>query len=185
MASASSFVGSSTCTGWNLRSSAGSFSIYLRYSSSVVAPITRISPRASAGLSMFDASIAPSEPPAPTIVCSSSMNRITLPLFCSSAMMFLNRSSNSPRYLLPATTDAISSETTRFPHSICGIVPSATRCASPSTIADLPTPGSPMSTGLFFVRRMRICVIRSISFSRPITGSSSPCAAARVRSRPY
>ena len=27
------------------------------------------------------------------------------------------------------------------------------RCASPSTMAVLPTPGSPMSTGLFFVRR--------------------------------
>ena len=32
--------------------------------------------RESAGLSTFEASIAPSAPPAPTRVCSSSMNRI-------------------------------------------------------------------------------------------------------------
>ena len=31
------------------------------------------------------------------------------------------------------------------------------RCASPSTMAVLPTPGSPMSTGLFFVRRESTC----------------------------
>jgi hypothetical protein len=58
------------------------------------------------------------------------------------------------------------------------------RCARPSTTAVLPTPGSPMSTGLFFVRRERICMIRSISFSRPTTGSSLPSAASLVRLRP-
>ena len=51
----------------------------LRYSSSVVAPIVWSSPRASIGLSRFEASIAPSAAPAPTTVCSSSMNRITRP----------------------------------------------------------------------------------------------------------
>jgi hypothetical protein len=44
-------VGSPTKTGWKRRSSAASFSIYLRYSSSVVAPMQCSSPRASAGLS--------------------------------------------------------------------------------------------------------------------------------------
>jgi hypothetical protein len=34
--------------------------------------------------------------------------------------------------------------------------------------------GSPMSTGLFFVRRERICMIRSISVSRPTTGRACP-----------
>ena len=63
-------------TGWNRRSSAASFSMYLRYSSSVVAPMHWISPRASAGLRMLAASIAPSAAPAPTSVCSSSMKRI-------------------------------------------------------------------------------------------------------------
>ena len=39
----------------------------------------------------------------------------------------------------------------------------------------LPTPGSPISTGLFFVRRERTCTTRRISSSRPMTGSSFPC----------
>src|SRR5215211_6565785 len=58
------------------------------------------------------------------------------------------------------------------------------RWARPSTTAVLPTPGSPISTGLFFVRRERICMIRSISISRPITGSSLDSAASLVRLRP-
>ena len=53
----SSTVGWPTTTGWKRRSSAASFSMCLRYSSSVVAPIVCSSPRASIGLSMFDASI--------------------------------------------------------------------------------------------------------------------------------
>ena len=51
-------------------------------------------------------------------------------------------------------------------------------------MAVLPTPGSPMSAGLFLVRRARICTTRSISFLRPITGSSSPRRASSVRSTP-
>ena len=58
------------------------------------------------------------------------------------------------------------------------------RWARPSTTAVLPTPGSPISTGLFFVRRERICMIRSISVSRPTHGSSLPSAASFVRLRP-
>src|SRR6185295_1778505 len=41
-----------------------------------------------------------------------------------------------------------------------------------------------MSTRLFFVRRERICMIRSISVSRPTTGSSLPSEASLVRLRP-
>ena len=44
---------------WNRRARAASFSMYLRYSSSVVAPMHWISPRARAGLSTLEASIAP------------------------------------------------------------------------------------------------------------------------------
>src|ERR1044072_4115565 len=51
----------------------------LRYSSSVVAPTQRSSPRASIGFSRFAASTAPSAAPAPTIVCRSSMKRISSP----------------------------------------------------------------------------------------------------------
>ena len=73
MAMVSATLGSPTSTGWNRRSSAASFSTCFRYSSSVVAPMTRSSPRASGGLSMLLASTAPSAAPAPTIVCNSSM----------------------------------------------------------------------------------------------------------------
>ena len=39
-----------------------------------------------------------------------------------------------------------------------------------STTAVLPTPGSPISTGLFFCRLERICITRSISVWRPTIG---------------
>src|SRR2546429_471088 len=55
MATVSSTLGSPTKTGWKRRSSAASFSMCLRYSSSVVAPTARSSPRASIGLSREDA----------------------------------------------------------------------------------------------------------------------------------
>ena len=135
------------------------------------------------GFRMFAASIAPSDAPAPTMVCSSSMNMITLPLFLISAMAFFRRSSNSPRYFAPASMAARSSDTTRLPRRISGMFSSTISWARPSTMADLPTPGSPMSTGLFLRLRERICTMRSISRSLPITGSSSPARAAAVRSR--
>ena len=46
------------------------------------------------------------------------------------------------------------------------------------------SPGSPMSTGLFFLRRLSTCARRSISTSRPTTGSSRSSMAARVMSWP-
>ncbi len=51
-------------------------------------------------------------------------------------------------------------------------------------MAVFPTPGSPMSTGLFFVRRDSTCMTRSISFSRPMTGSNLRSRASAVRLRP-
>jgi hypothetical protein len=59
MAIVSSTLGSLTKTGWKRRSSAASFSMRFRYSSSVVAPMQRSSPRASAGFRRFAASIEP------------------------------------------------------------------------------------------------------------------------------
>ena len=41
-------------------------------------------------------------------------------------------------------------------------------------MAVLPTPGSPIRAGLFFVLRPRIWMTRSISFSRPMTGIELP-----------
>ena len=98
---------------WNRRSSAPSFSMYLRYSSSVVAPMHCTSPRARAGLSTLEASMAPSAPPAPTRVCSSSMNRIVFLARRTSFITALIRSSNWPRYLVPATIMARSRTTIR------------------------------------------------------------------------
>ena len=69
--------------------------------------------------------------------------------------------------------------------AISGTSPLTMRSARPSTIAVLPTPGSPMSTGLFLVRRERTWIARRISSSRPMTGSSLPLRAASVRSRAY
>src|SRR5213596_2203015 len=68
MAMVASTEGSSTMTFWKRRSRAASFSMYLRYSSRVVAPTQCSSPRARAGFSMVPASIAPSALPAPTMV---------------------------------------------------------------------------------------------------------------------
>ena len=52
-------------------------------------------------------------------------------------------------------------------------------------MAVFPTPGSPMRTGLFFVRRESTWMMRRISSLRPMTGSSFPLRAASVRSRAY
>ena len=144
------------------------------------------SPRASIGFSRLEASIAPSAAPAPTTVCSSSMNRITAP--SASLISFrtaLRRSSNSPRNFAPAMIAPRSSETTRLSLSDSGTSPRTIRWARPSAIAVLPTPGSPIRTGLFFVRRESTCMTRRISSSRPTTGSSLPARASAVRSRPY
>ena len=58
------------------------------------------------------------------------------------------------------------------------------RNAKPSAIAVLPTPGSPIKIGLFFLRLDKICATRSISFSRPTIGSNFPFSAILVKSRP-
>ena len=90
-------VGWSTLTGWKRRSSAASFSRCLRYSSIVVAPTVCSSPRASIGLRMEAASIAPSAAPAPTRVWISSMKRTMSPRVRISLRTFFSRSSKSPR----------------------------------------------------------------------------------------
>ncbi len=120
----SSTDGSPTSTGWKRRSSAASFSMCLRYSSSVVAPTARSSPRASIGLSRLAASTAPSAAPAPTIVCSSSMNRtIVPPASLISLRTAFRRSSNSPRYFEPASSAPMSSAMTRRSRSDSGTSP--------------------------------------------------------------
>ena len=142
------------------------------------------SPRDKAGLMRFAASIAPSPLPAPTSVCISSMNRMMSPSACfTSSSTPFSRSSNSPRYFAPAIKAPMSSDKSLRPFRLSGTSPLAMRSASPSAMAVLPTPGSPMRTGLFFVRRARIWMVRRISSSRPMTGSSLPARATSVRSR--
>ena len=111
------------------------------------------------------------------------MKRITSPARATSRSSSFTRSSNSPRYLVPATRAARSRESSRLPVSSGGTRPAAMAWASPSATAVLPTPGSPRSTGSFLVRRIRICTTRASSPSRPTTGSSRPAAARAVRSR--
>ena len=94
------------------------------------------------------------------------------------------RSSNWPRYFVPATTPVISSVIMRLLNRV-----GEQRCmtiisASPSTMALLPTPGSPIRMGLFFLRRPKISTTRSISRSRPTQGSNLPNAAWSVKSVP-
>ena len=97
----------------------------------------------------------------------------------------LRRSSNSPRYFAPATIEASDKEMTFLSCSMYGTEPSTMRCASPSAMAVLPTPGSPKRIGLFFVRRARIWMTRWISLSRPMTGSMRSSLAMSLRLRPY
>ena len=132
---------------------------------------------------MLEASSEPSPAPAPTTVCSSSMNSMISPSASRiSSITALRRSSNSPLNLEPATSAPMSSASTRLSLSSSGALPETMHCASPSAIAVLPTPAPPISTGLFLVRRMSVCITRATSASRPITGSSLPSDANCVRS---
>ncbi len=98
---ATSSVGSSTLTTWKRRASAASFSKYFLYSAQVVAAIVRSSPRARAGFRRFAASFCPAWPPAPIIVCASSMKMmIGWGEDLTSSMTGFRRFSNSP--LMPA-----------------------------------------------------------------------------------
>mmetsp|Transcript_1072 Transcript_1072/g.1200 ORF Transcript_1072/g.1200 Transcript_1072/m.1200 type:complete len:200 (-) Transcript_1072:1261-1860(-) len=118
----SSTVGSLITKGWNLRSSAPSFSIYRRYSGVVVAPNIRNSPRANAGFRRLAAFMAPSPPPpVPIKLCISSMNKMTL-LLEASLIKFCTFSSKSPRLAVPATKLANSTLMSRAPASDAGHV---------------------------------------------------------------
>ncbi len=68
----------------------------------------------------------------------------------------LRRSSNSPRNFAPAIKAPISKAMSLRSLRDWGTSPATMRWAKPSTIAVLPTPGSPINTGLFLVRRERI-----------------------------
>ena len=152
----------------------------------MVAPIALNSPRAKAGFRIFAASIAPSPPPAPTKVWISSMKRMICPAeLVTSLITAFKRSSNSPLYFAPAIKAPISKEYKVLSCKFSGISPEIIRCAIPSAIAVLPTPGSPIRIGLFLVLLERICKTLLISSSRPITGSSFPSAARTLKFLAY
>ena len=112
------------------------------------------------------------------------MKRIISPSAVSTSFSTaLSRSSNSPRYLAPATRAPISRATRRRFFRVSETSPATIRWARPSTIAVFPTPGSPIKTGLFLVRRESTWTILRISSSRPITGSNFPNRARSVRLR--
>ncbi|CAC6956104.1 Uncharacterised protein [Staphylococcus aureus] len=135
---------------------------------------------------MLPASMAPSVLPAPTSIWISSINNIILPSdSLTSFRTAFNLSSNSPRYLAPATNALKSNSKTVLSNNDSGTSFLTIRCANPSTIAVLPTPGSPMSTGLFLVLRLKIRIVFRISSSLPITGSILPCLTSSTKSRPY
>ena len=99
---------------------------------------------------------------------------MTLPSLVTSFRIFFILSSNSPRYLVPATKLPKFKAITRFLSISCGTFLLTISVAIASATAVLPTPGSPTKTGLFLVRRDKIWITRLISWSRPITGSISP-----------
>ena len=163
---------------------AASFSI-VRYSCGVVAPIQRTRPPASAGLSIPAASILPSAArPVPIRRCISSMKRITLPAPSASSSTFRSRSSNSPRYLVPATRELADSSIKRLPRSSGGTFPSTIRWARPPTMVVFPTPESPIKIGLLRSLSINVCINRRISLSRPMRGVNCFILACFVRSRP-
>ena len=84
---------------------------------------------------------------------------------------------------MPATREPISNAINRLFFNVSGTSLAIILCAKPSAIAVLPTPGSPINTGLFFVRRDKICTTRRTSFERPIMGSILPSLARCVKLR--
>ena len=115
------------------------------------------------------------------MVCASSTNKIQFFLASRAAMTDLNFSSNSPRYLLPANNEPTSRLHSSLPLRNAGTRPACISCARPSTMAVLPTPGSPTISTLALNLRANTVIISSSSAVRPIMGSSRSSRARSVR----
>ena len=80
--------------------------------------------------------------------------------YCNAKLILLNQyplakcldGSPSGYYFVPATNDAKSSAITLLLNNTRDTFFCIIRVAKPSAIADLPTPGSPINNGLFFLR---------------------------------
>ena len=106
------------------------------------------------------------------------MNIIISPFESSTSFnTAFNLSSNSPLNFAPAINAPKSNDINLDSFKFSGTSPRIILCARPSIIAVLPTPGSPINTGLFFVFLFKTCITRLISSSLPITGSSLPLRA--------
>ena len=81
------------------------------------------------------------------MVWNSSTKRMALPSRTSSSNRFLNRSSKSPRYFVPATRLAMSSASRRRPWSIRGTCLSAMRWAALRPARSCPRPVRPQGRG--------------------------------------
>ena len=105
----------------------------------------------SIGFKIFEASKEPSAEPAPIITCISSINKIIFLFLLASFVTFLSLSSKSPLYFEPAIRAEISKVKITLFFITSGTFPATISAASPSAMAVLPTPGSPIKTGLFLV----------------------------------
>ena len=112
------------------------------------------------------------------------MNSIMSFSSSNSVIILFILSSNSPRYLVPATSEAVDIDIILFLLSGPYVLLFVSILASSSTMAVFPTPASPISNGLFFVLRDSISRTLFISFSLPTTGSVSPVFAFLFRSIP-
>jgi hypothetical protein len=142
------------------------------------------SPRDSGGLRMFAASIAPSAAPAPTSVWSSSMKRTGVVGVAELLDDLLEALLELAAVLRAGDErpdvegqDALVEQDVRH---VAGDDPMR-QALGDARLADA---GLADERGLFFVLRPRIWMTRSISFSRPMTGSSLPARAASVRLMP-
>jgi hypothetical protein len=102
-------------------------------------------------------------------VCSSSMKKIA-PSVGKAVWKFLTQAES---FSMSPTGGRLSARID-FPARTAGTVPSAMRWAKAPMMVLFPTPGSPTNTGLFLVRRQRMRMSRSSSFSRPMSGWNWP-----------
>jgi len=128
------------------------------------------------------ASIAPSAAPAPTSVCSSSMKTMYLPsALVISLSTALSRSSNSPRYLVPAISEPRSSATRcLFAQRLSGT--SRSRCAAraPPRSPSYRPPAHRSGRGLF-LGAPRQHLHHAADLPRPARSPGRSCLAGQLR----
>jgi len=178
-------LGGSTSTGWKRRSSAASFSMCLRYSSSVVAPRQCNSPRASIGFKevarvhrAFGLAGAHDE----VELVDEQQDAPSLCLI--SASTALRRSSNSPRYFAPATKRAHVEREDRLVLQPLGHVAAQNALGEALDNGGLANAGFADQDGIVLGLAGEDRMVRRISSSRPMTGSIRPLRACATRSIP-